>query len=179
MLVACLMVPSLALVCVLSDRPDLADSPVALTDRERVRVLQCTPEAARYGVHAGLPLRTAIALCPSLAVLEERPARMAQAAEALVEALASISPLIGEAEAGTVYADLRGLEGLYPRAGALEAAILAAAPPALHPSLGIADTRFTAHVAARSVPRGGAQRIEDDQAAAFLATRPAAWLPLD
>src|SRR5205085_688304 len=75
--------------------------------------------------------------------------------------------------------DLRGLEGLYPRADALEAAILAAAPPALHPSLGIADTRFTAHVAARSVPRGVAQRIEDDQAAAFLATRPAAWLPLD
>ncbi len=178
MLIACLLVPSLALACELAERPQLAGRPVALVDVSRTRVVDCTVEARRYSVRAGMPLREATALCPALVVLEERPARAARAAEVLVDAVASVSPIVEEAAPGVVYAGLRGLEGLYPRRGMVEQAILAAAPAALQPRLGVAATRFTAYVAARGVSPGAAQRVEADEAAEFLAGRPAAWLPL-
>ena len=176
---ACLLVPSIALACELAERPGLVGQPVALADEAGVRVADATPEAAMHGVRPAMTLREAVAYCPMLAVLEPRPARMARAAEALVEALETVSPLVEEAEPGVVYVELLGLEGLYPEPGMLERAILEAAPAALHPRLGIAAERFTAYAAARSVAEGEARRIEPGGGASFLADRPADWLPLD
>jgi len=184
--VACLLVPSLALSVALAERTQLATRPVVLVDAERVRVLDCTPTAARAGVRGGQPLREAVALCPALFVLEERPARTAQAAEALVEALGGLSPLVEAAAPGEAYADLRGLDGLYPERAQLAEAILAAAcvagpapSAALSPRLGLADTRFAAHAAARCAMPSAALAVEPGTAAAFLAPLPAAWLPLN
>lgn len=178
MLIACLLVPSLGLACVLAERPHLASRPVALTDVGQSRVLDCTSMAARYNIRPGLPLREATALCPSLIVVEERPARTARAAEALIEALGTVSPLVEAAAPGEVYADLRGLDGLYPRRDLLTHAILVAAPAILRPRLGLADTRFTAAIAARAAAPGEARAVEPAEAAGFLAVQPASWLPL-
>lgn len=176
---ACLLVPSLALTCELTERPRLLGQPVALADLSRTRVVDCTGEAGRYGIRSGLPLREATALCPSLVVLDERPARAARAAEALVDALGTVSPLVEDAHPGVVYADLRGLDGLYPRPGMVERAVLAAVPVGLRPRLAIADTKFTAYVAARCLSPGETRRVASEEAADFLAGQPAAWLPLD
>jgi DNA polymerase-4/protein ImuB len=178
MSIACLTVPSLGLACELAGRPRLAGSPVALADETGLRVADATPEAARRGVRRGLTLREATALCPRLAVLEPRPARVARAAEGLVEAMATVSPLVEEVEPGVVLADLIGLDALYPRPGQIERAILEATPAALPARLGVAEERFTAIAAARSAPLGEAQRVAPGEGAAFLAERPAHWLPL-
>jgi DNA polymerase-4/protein ImuB len=142
-------------------------------------VVDCSGLAARYGVRLGQPLRAATALCPALVVIEERPAHVMRVAKALAEGVLTVTPLAEEAVPGTVYADLRGLDGLYRDASTLERALLDAAPPVLQPRLGLADARFTAQVAARSAHAGEALRVERDEAAAFLAGKPAAWLPLD
>ena len=176
---ACLLVPSLALSCELAERPQLAGARVALAVASGARVVDCTAEAARYGVRAGQQLRTAAALCPSLVTIEERPAYVARIAEALLEALLTVSPLVEEAAPGTLYASLHGLDGLYPAPGAVERAILAAAPRTLQPRLGIANTRFTALVAAHCAAPGESLRVDAEDAAHFLGGRPAAWLPLD
>jgi nucleotidyltransferase/DNA polymerase involved in DNA repair len=150
MSIACLLVPNLALTSELVSRPHLLARPVALTDQRGLRVLQVTPEAARRAVRPGMLLREATALCPSLAIIEQRPARITRAAEQLIESVAAISPLVEPVEPGLVLADLRGLEGLYPNPTDLERALLNAAPAALGPRLGIAEERFTAIVAAHA-----------------------------
>jgi DNA polymerase-4/protein ImuB len=179
MAIACLLVPHLALACELAEQPHLARERVVLANVGRTHVVDCTPEAARYGVRPGQPLRAAMALCPGLVVLEERPARAARAAETLAEAMSDVSPVIEEASAGVIYADLGGLEGLYPHPSLVDRAIFDAVPAALQPRLGVAEARFTAYSAARCTDPGAALHIESDEAVAFLASKPASWLPLE
>jgi DNA polymerase-4/protein ImuB len=183
MTIGCLLVPSLALACELAERPALAGGPVALTDEDGVRVAHVTPRAAMHGVRPGQTLREAVAYCPALTVLEQRPARVARAADALAEALLTVSPLVEQAAPGEVYADLRGTEGLYPEPGMLERAVLEAAPALLGlrlgPRLGVAGHRFTAYAAARRAKPSEAVRVTSDEAAEFLAPHPTGWLPLD
>lgn len=175
---ACLTVPALALEQRLGEQPGLRGRAVALADESGLRVAEVTAEAALRGVRRGMTLREAVGLCPRLAVLEPRPASARRAAEELVAAAAAVSPLIEEAEPGTVFADLRGLETLYPEPGQLEAAMLDAAPADLPARLGIAGQRFTALVAARSASPGSAVRVPADDGASFLASRAVEWLPL-
>jgi len=153
MSIACLLVPSLALTCELVERPQLVGRPVALADEAGLRVYEATPEARQRGVQDGMTLREAVALCPALAVLEQRPARIIQAAERLVEAVEQVSPLVEEVEPGVVLADLVGLEGLYEDTEELAEALLKWAPRELHPQLGIAEERFTAIAAADAAGR--------------------------
>ncbi len=176
---ACLLIPALALACELAERPALAAQSVAVTDESRVRVIECSRRAASLGVRPGMQLRKATALCPGLVVLEQRPALVARIAAHLVEAMASISPLVEEAEPGVVYADLHGLEALYPRPGLVEQAIFDMVSPGLPARLGIAGTKFTARIAARCASPGEPLRVETDEAKDFLAGKPVAWLPLD
>ncbi|MDA0350905.1 MAG: DNA polymerase Y family protein [Chloroflexi bacterium] len=151
MSIACLLVPSLALTCELVERPQLVGRAVALADEAGLRVFETTPQAMQRGVRVGMTLREAVALCPALAVLEQRPARIVQAAERLIEAVGQVSPLVEEVEPGVVLADLVGLEGLYPDTARLAEALLKWAPRELRPRLGIAEERFTAIAAAYAV----------------------------
>lgn len=176
--VACLAIPSLALHSELVERPGLAGAPVALSDEARSRVVEVTREARLRGVRAGMTLRDAVGLCPTLSILEARPALVAQYAEALVEAMSAVSPFVEESEQGVVFADLRGTDGLYPRVEDVRRAVFAGVPPRLSPQLGIAGARFTAYVAARRAEPSDAVHVPGQHAAGFLASEPIARLPL-
>ena len=126
-----------------------------------------------------MSLREAISFCATLTILESRPARHDRAATACLEAMGSISPLVEEAAPGLVYADLRGLDRLYPSIDALERAIRRRAPVGLRPRLGIAEQKFTAFVAAQAAHPGGTQSVGGADAASFLAARSIQLLPLD
>ena len=171
MMIACLLVPTLALTTELVSRPHLFGHPVALADEKGLRVFQATPEAAQRGVHPGLTLAEAVSLCPRLAVLQQRPARITRAAEQLIQSVAAISPLVEPIEPGLILADLVGLDGIYPNPADLERALLNAAPPAFGARLGIAGQRFTAIVAAHAAPpalrlgAGGASENTYDEVA--------------
>ena len=177
--IACLLVPSPALAAELAARPQLHGRPVAVSDDSGRRVAEAGEAAAARGVRPGQRLSEALACCPALAVLEARPARVRRAVSQLAEAAAAVSPLVEEAAPGEVYADLRGLEGLYPQQDALARALLEAAPRELGARLGVADSRFTARVAAFAAQPGAWLRIGGDEARAFLAPRPTVLLPLE
>lgn len=176
---ACLLVPALPLACELAQRPDLRGRPIVITDEAGLRVAHVSGETLSRGVRPGMTLREAVAFVPALAVLEPRPARVARAAHALIDAIGSVSPCVEEAEPGVVFADLAGLERLYPRPGLIEQALFDATPAALGPRVGIAETRFTAFAAAHQSPAGTSTSVGEDEATAFLAEKPTAWLPLD
>ena len=177
--IACLAVPAFSLACELAAHPALQGEPVALADPAGLRVVEATPAAARRGVRPGMTLREAVGFDPRLAVLEPHPARHDATAAACVDALAAVSPTVEQEAPGLVYADLRGLDRLYPNLATLERAIRAHTPKALQPRLGVAGRRFTAYAAARAAPPNASLRVADDEAAAFLAPQPIDWLPLD
>ncbi|MCK9485376.1 MAG: DNA polymerase Y family protein [Dehalococcoidia bacterium] len=178
--VACLAIPPLR--CELADRPALAGTPVALVDEARLRVVEVSPEARLHGIHAGMKVRDATQCCPTLNVLEPRPALLARAAEALVQAMSTVSPLVEEASQGVVFADLRGMEAIYPRTEDVRREVMAALaglPAGLRPGMGVAGYRFTALVAALRAEAGQAVHVPQEEAAAFLAGEPVSRLPLD
>ena len=178
-LIACLLVPALALAAELSARPQLRGRPVAVTDDPGLRVAEATETAIERGVRTGQRLAEAVGWCPALVVLESRPARVRRAADQLVEAAATVSPLVEESAPGEVYADLRGLDGLYPHEDAIAQALLDAAPGALGVRLGVAGSRFTARAAAAIARPGAWLRVSDAEAREWLAPLPTALLPLD
>ena len=177
--IACLAIPSLAFQCEMVDRPRLVGTPVALSDDAHARVADVTREAALRGVRRGMTLRDAVGLCPQLTVLEPRAALIAHYADALVEAMAAVSPLVEEVEQGLVFADLRGTESLYPRLGDLKRAVFDAVPERLWPQLGVADARFTAHMAALRAGLSDVVHVARADAPAFLASEPVSQLPLE
>jgi nucleotidyltransferase/DNA polymerase involved in DNA repair len=80
--------------------------------------------------------------------MEARPAVYQRRFEAIVAAAERLSPVVEPGPLGVVYADLRGLEGLFPRPGDLSRAFLACAPAAFHPQVGIGPGKLPALVAA-------------------------------
>ena len=178
-LIACLLVPALALAAELSARPRLRGRPVAVTDDPGLRVAEATETATERGVRTGQRLAEAVGWCPALVVLESRPARVRRAADQIVEAAATVSPLVEESAPGEVYADLRGLDGLYPHEDAIAQALLDAAPGALGVRLGVAGSRFTARAAAAVARPGAWLRVSDAEAREWLAPLPTELLPLD
>ena len=178
-LIACLLVPALALAAELAARPQLRGRPVAVTDDSGLRVAEASEAASARGVRVGQRLPEAIGWCPALVVLELRPARVHRAGDQLVEAAAAVSPLVEEAAPGEVYADLRGLDGLYPHEDAIAQALLDAAPEALGVRLGLAGSRFTARAAAHLAPANAWLRVGDAEACEWLAPLPTGLLPLD
>lgn len=176
---ACLAIPSLAFACELAERPALAGEPAALTDEAGLRVVEVTARARAHGVRPGLSVREAAALCPPLVVVEPRPARVQRIAETLVEAMASVSPVIEEAAPGVVFADLHGTERLIPHLDDLARIAFAAVPRTLQPRLGVAGHRFTAQMAAHRAEPRTALAVHTEEAAAFLAREHVSHLPLD
>jgi len=177
--VACLAIPALGLQCVLAERPELRNAAVALADGTGARVADLTAEAHRRGVRVGMALREAVGLVPTLQVLEPRPALEARYADALVEAMSNVSPLVEPAAPGMVFADLRGMEALYPRIEDMRRAVFAGMPSHLQPQLGIAGHRFTAQVAAMRAEPGTAVHVPCEEATAFLDPEPVTSLQLD
>ncbi len=176
--IACLLVPAPALGVEVARRPELRGRPVAIASACGQRVAEASPAAARRGVRPGQRVSEAVAWCPGLVVLAERPARVRRAASQLVDAVATVSPLVEEAAPGEVYADLRGLDGLYPEVDTLAQALLGPAPHALGARLGVAGSRFTARAAASVAPPGGWLRVAEGEARAFLDALPIGLLPL-
>ncbi len=177
--IACLAIPSLAFACEMAEHPALVATPAALSDQARTRVVEVTQEARRHGVQPGMTLRDAVGLCPMLTVVEPRPALITRIAEAMVQAMYAVSPLIEEEKPGVVFADLRGTEGLYPRLEDLRKVVFAGIPEELCPRIGVAGHRFTAWVAASRAEPGTLQHVSIKDAASFLAPRAVSWLPLD
>lgn len=176
--IACLAIPSLAFQCELVERPGLVGAPVALSDLTRGRVVEVTPEARLHGVQIGMTLRDAVAVCATLTILEQRPALVARYAARLVDAMASVSPLVEEAAPGIVFADLRGTEALYPRIEDLRRVVFAEMPERLSPQLGLAGHRLTAYLAALRARPSAVLQVPQDEVAAFMAEESVCHLPL-
>ena len=151
--IACLAVPLFPLAARLRSEPELAAEALAVVagDGERARVVAATRRARRAGVEPGQTLPQARALCSELAVRARDPECERAAQAALVEAAEGLSPRVEDAGGGVAYADVAGLERLFPGEAGLGRELAAAAERAGLPArVGIAAGKLAARVAAEA-----------------------------
>src|SRR5919199_2314944 len=88
-MIACLLIPGFELRAVLVGRPGLALKPAALAPLEGTEPLvgPVTAAAEAAGVRPGMRLGEALALCPSLALVEQDPAAAEEAWEGILRRL--------------------------------------------------------------------------------------------
>ncbi len=175
-MVGCLLVRAFPLACELADNTGLVGPPAAVVADGVVEAASPAAEASR--VHPGQTAREAIGRCPTLAVLEARPARYKAVWEDVLQAVEQVVFTFEPIEQGVVYV---AIDELLPIHGSMDAAIaqvLGCAPPALEPRVGVAGTRFGAMLAARRAGANGGEVIPPQELTAFLAAQPVWTLPL-
>ena len=147
------------------------------------RVIARSPAAAMAGVRSGHRRREAQRCCPELVVLDHDPARDARQFEAVIRAVAELSPRLDVVEPGWLCLAARGPsryfggdEALAERltavvTGVLDSLGLASAPV----GLGVADGRVASTIAAR---RSGSDAavVPQGESASYLATLTVGWL---
>ena len=95
-------------------RPELADMPLVVGGRgdptERGVVSTASYEARVFGIHSGMPLRTALSLCPQAVFLPVDFRAYERVAERIREILHEVSPVVEEAGIDEAYLDLAGID---------------------------------------------------------------------
>ena len=177
MRVACALVTHLRARVELKRAPHLAGRPAVIVDRTgpRPMVVDSLPPGA--GPPAGMTLEQALGLQAETAVIEADEPAYRREFRRMLTSLQAVADRVEEAELGTVYVDMGGLDRLYRGEAGLVCALMNAVPAHLSPRMGVADAKFPALVAARTAAPLGARRIPAD-AGAFLAPHPVDMLPV-
>ena len=180
----CVWCPDWPVVTARRAHPELAGVPVAVVDRIDGRVVVCAAsrEAREETVVPGLRRREAEARCAGIVVVEADPAADMRAFEAVARAIETITPRVVLERPGVCTFPTRGPSRYFGGDAALAALVLhtVRAAGVSEARVGIADGSFAARLAARAADVDGAQVIEPDATATFLAPWPVrALIPTD
>jgi protein ImuB len=118
------------------------------------RVIEASAAAREAGIRPGMTETEARARCPSLLTRPWSADRLHAARQAMLDAALALSPRVEDAGAGIVHVDIVGLAWLVGDGEAVARRLLRETRAVgLHASVGVADTRTAARVAARMGPR--------------------------
>src|SRR5690606_31608758 len=184
----CLWLPTFELRLELVRTPELDHTSVALLstgEHTRRTVWQVSERAHEAGVRPGQRVSQAVALCPSLTLLEPDPAHYDAAMDILLETLTEITPVLEPAGRGRVFLGMDGMGRLFGAPGrqidrAL-ASLFAIFPAPLVASVraGMAPGKFGAWVAATSARAGVPVVVPERELVPFLGRCPVGVLPVD
>ena len=184
----CAWLPTFELRLELVRSPELDATSVALLspgENTRRTVWQVSERASIAGVRPGQLISQAVALCPSLTLLEPDPAHYDAAQEELLETLSGLSPIVEPAGRGRVFVGMDGLGRLYgspPRqVDRVLGALLTIFPRPLVAAMrmGWASGKFGAWVAAAGAGPGRPVIVEEEELLSFLGPCPVSVLPVD
>lgn len=175
-MVGCLLIRSFELACELTEHVELAGLPVAVADGGLVEAV--SPQAEAQAVHPGQTAREAVGLCPTVALLEARPARYQAIWEDILQAVERVAFTFEPSVQGLVYVAVDELLTYSRPLDAITGALLRCAPPALEPRIGAAPTRFTALLAARQAPPGDRTVVAEEELSTFLGPQPVQAMPV-
>jgi nucleotidyltransferase/DNA polymerase involved in DNA repair len=176
-MLACALIPRLALLAALGERREMLGRPVALAPEPDgpQAIGEASGAAEAFGVRPGMRLSEALARCPSLELVPPDAVRTEAVWEATLRRLEGIGAAVEPGRPGEAFFGLEALRGLHGR----PEAVLRRARRALGPSgrLGAGPSRLCAHAAAR---RARARRpppiVAERAARRFVAGLPVAIL---
>ena len=177
MKVACVFITHLRAKAEMQRHPNLKDQPVLIADRTKSRPVVVDYLPAATAVSTGMPLERALSYQAEAIVLEADEPHYRRVFRQVLSALQGISDRVEDVGLGVANVALEGLESMYGGEERLVLALLNAVPQNLQPRAGIGEGKFPAMVAARSSDPLRAAKVPED-AAAFLAPRPIALLPV-
>ncbi|HEU4402121.1 MAG TPA: DNA polymerase IV [Candidatus Polarisedimenticolia bacterium] len=161
--------------------PALRLRPVAVAPpgSARAPVLVVSPEAAREGVRAGMPVPVALRRCPGLVVLPTNEPLYRRATGALLALLGGYSPLVEPAAHGQAFLDLTGTGRLFGAANDAAARVRREVEVRLRlrATVGVATNKLVSRVAARVIRPDGLCDVLPGEEAPFLAPLPIRFLP--
>lgn len=76
-------------------------------------VASCSYEARRYGVHSGMPMRTALQLCPEAIAIKGDSSRYSKYSDIITEIIKEEVPLFEKPSIDEFYADLTGMDRFF------------------------------------------------------------------
>jgi protein ImuB len=176
--IACVLIPRLALTTAVGERRELLQAPTALAPEPggTQQVGEVSPAAEAFGVHPGMRLGEALSRCPQLTLVPPDPAGAADHWERLLVRLESIGAAVEPERPGVACFDARGLLRLH---GGIEGVLAAARRALRSPArFGVAPSRFAAVAAATRARTRRAEIVSGgrDEARAYLAPVPVALL---
>jgi nucleotidyltransferase/DNA polymerase involved in DNA repair len=180
-MIACILVPGFELQAALRSRPRIALRPAALAPEPGTEPLlgPVTAAAEAAGVRPGMRLGEALALCPSIALVERDPHGVEQEWEGILKKLEDSGFAVEPVEPGSLYFDTRGVERLYGGVKPALTRALTAVGASWTASAGAADRRFAALAAAAIARPGQAVVVDDGRSKEFLAPLPLTLLPVE
>lgn len=175
MRLACVSVPRFALAVEARLDPRLLRAPAIVYDGNRV--LEASPELTNAtGVHPGQPLRQARAAYPGAVCVPANLLLYREISGAMLQALGQVGPQVELAEQGRAYVDVGGLDAdAFALAGKIAAVVQQAT--GLLPSVGVAEGKFVARVAAALCPPGDAGVVPRGRERDFLRDKSVSLLP--
>jgi nucleotidyltransferase/DNA polymerase involved in DNA repair len=179
-MIACVVIQGFELRAALRRRPGLSVRPAALAPEEGAEpvVGPVTAAAEASGVQPGMRLGEALAMCPSLVLVDPDPQGAEREWEEILKRLEDAGIAVSPAEPGCAYFETRGVERLY---GGVEPALkraIAAVGTSWDARIGAAERKFTALAAASVARPGQLLVVADDLSREFLAPLPLDLLPL-
>jgi nucleotidyltransferase/DNA polymerase involved in DNA repair len=180
-LIACIVIPGFPLRAALVSRPSLRLVPAALAPEEGSEPLlgPVTAAAESAGVRPGMRLGEALALCPSLVLVDPDPATAEREWEGVLRRLEDVGVAVDPTEPGVVFFETRGVERLYRGVEPALKKALVAVGAAWDARVGAAGRKFTALAAANVARPGQILVVSDEATRDFLAPLPLDLLPLD
>jgi protein ImuB len=133
------------------------DRPAAVVRANRVVAL--TEAARELGVRHGERRRAAQSVCPELDLVDDDPDRDAREFEPVIRAVADMAPRLEVVEPGLITVVARGPSRYFGGDRLLAERLAAAVGPIGAVTVGIADGRSAAMIAARVASRGGERTI--------------------
>ncbi len=161
--------------------PELRGKPVVVggkPDRRGV-VAAASYEARAFGLHSGMPLVTAVRLCPQAIFIEGNYHRYSEASRKFMAILADFSPFLEPVGIDEAYLDVTGFESLHGtiRQMALKIKKRVKDELGLVASIGIASCKIVAKVASDHSKPDGLIEVPAGQEADFFTPLPIGKLP--
>lgn len=181
MRLACVTIPNFRVALERLRAPGLAGHPVAIGEPPpgENQIIDCSPEAAAFGIRTGMPLRDARTIVPDLMLLPPDPVFYSRAAEALLDAIESAEPYVEPGEIGTAFAAIDPNAGDEAQAHAAERIVrIVREQSGVEASAGVGASKFIAWIAATVSAPGEVTVVPAGREQAFVAPLSTSFLPV-
>ncbi len=146
---------------------------------DRGVVLTASYEARRYGVGSAMPMAKARRLCPSAVIVPPRFDRYQEVSKTIMGVFANFSPEVEAISLDEAFLDMTGSEQLFGDPEFIGRRLKEAVREAtggLTASVGLSATKYVAKVASACQKPNGLTVVPPEDAQAWLAPLPVAWL---
>ncbi|MCB9284502.1 MAG: DNA polymerase IV [Lewinellaceae bacterium] len=138
----------------------------------------CSYEARRFGVHAAMPVRMALRLCPDAIVLRGDMERYTEQSRLITEIVEAEAPLFEKASIDEFYLDLSGMDryvGCWKWSKELREKIIRES--GLPISMGLSVNKLISKIGAGEAKPNGSQLVETGMEKAYIAPLSTAKIP--